>query len=209
MDSNKTIIRVFPTKTSATPNDDLVRIHTTPSLFDEADEVHISVTFTWDIPWAEWAAKQWGAVAPVKVGGPAYNEPGGEFVPGMYMKKGYVITSRGCPNRCWFCTVPKREGGKLRELPVTDGWIVTDDNPAMVRVKEFCILYRIVDVTMRMLRIPEMKRIQGFGDDYVPVGTAEEQKKYLGNAVVTQVATAWSEAVAAALERTETSRTAA
>lgn len=128
MDSNKTIIRVFPTKTSATPNDDLVRIHTTPSLFDEADEVHISVTFTWDIPWAEWAAKQWGAVAPVKVGGPAYNEPGGEFVPGMYMKKGYVITSRGCPNRCWFCTVPKREGGKLRELPVTDGWIVTDDN---------------------------------------------------------------------------------
>ena len=128
MDSNKTIIRVFPTKTSATPNDDLVRIHTTPSLFDEADEVHISVTFTWDIPWAEWAAKQWGAVAPVKVGGPAYNEPGGEFVPGMYMKKGYVITSRGCPHRCWFCTVPKREGGKLRELPVTDGWIVTDDN---------------------------------------------------------------------------------
>lgn len=122
------IIRVFPSKTSATPNDDLVRIHTTPSLFDEADEVHISVTFTWDIPWAEWAAKQWSAVAPVKVGGPAYNEPGGDFVPGMYMKPGYVITSRGCPNRCWFCTVPKREGYQLRELPVTDGWIVADDN---------------------------------------------------------------------------------
>ena len=87
--------------------------------------------------------------------------------------------------------------------------ICPDDSPAMVRVKEFCILYRIVDVTMRMLRIPEMKRIQGFGDDYVLVGTSEEQKKYLGNAVVTQVATAWSEAVAAALERTETSRTAA
>ncbi len=44
------------------------------------------------------------------------------------MKKGYVITSRGCPNRCWFCAVPKREGGRLRELPVTDGWIITDDN---------------------------------------------------------------------------------
>lgn len=124
----KRIIRVFPTKTSATPCDELVRIHTTPSLFDEADEVHISVTFTWDIPWAEWAAKQWSAIAPVKVGGPAYNEPGGNFVPGMYMKSGYVITSRGCPNRCWFCTVPKREGYQLRELPVTDGWIVADDN---------------------------------------------------------------------------------
>jgi Site-specific DNA methylase len=87
--------------------------------------------------------------------------------------------------------------------------ISPDDSPAMVRVKEFCILYGIVDVTMRMLRIPEMKRIQGFGDDYVLVGTSEEQKKYLGNAVVTQVATAWSEAVAAALEKTETSRKAA
>lgn len=124
----KRIIRVFPRRTNATPDDALVRIGTTPSLFDEADEIHISVAFTWDIPWAEWAAHQWERVAPVKIGGPAYNEPGGEFVPGMYMKKGYVITSRGCPNRCWFCAVPKREGGQLRELPVRDGWIVTDDN---------------------------------------------------------------------------------
>ena len=125
------ILRVFPSKTNATPNDTLVRIRETPSLFDYdlgIKEIHISVTFTWDIPWAEWAVKQWEAVAPVKIGGPAYNEPGGDFVPGMYMKRGYVITSRGCPNRCWFCAVPKREGGKLRELPVTDGWIVTDDN---------------------------------------------------------------------------------
>lgn len=122
------IIRLFPTRTNATPCDELVRIHTVPSLFDEADEVHISVAFTWDIPWAEWAAEQWRRVAPVKVGGPAYNEPGGDFVPGKYLKEGYVITSRGCPNRCWFCTVPKREGYQLRELPVTDGWIVADDN---------------------------------------------------------------------------------
>lgn len=106
----------------------MARIRETPSLFDEADEVHISVTFTWDISWAEWAAKQWERVAPVKIGGPAYNEPGGEFVPGMYMKHGYVITSRGCPNRCWFCAVPKREGYRIRELPVRDGWIIQDDN---------------------------------------------------------------------------------
>ncbi len=124
----KRIIRVFPRRTNATPNDELVRIGTTPDMFDEADEVHISVAFTWDLPWAEWAAKQWASVAPVKMGGPAFNEPGGDFVPGMYMKRGYVITSRGCPNRCWFCAVPKREGFQLRELPVTDGWIVTDDN---------------------------------------------------------------------------------
>jgi hypothetical protein len=46
----------------------------------------------------------------------------------MYLKPGYVITSRGCPNRCWFCSVPKREGGEIRELPITEGWNVLDDN---------------------------------------------------------------------------------
>lgn len=112
MDMKKRIIRVFPTKTNATPTDELVRIRETPSFFDEADEVHVSVTFTWDIPIAEWLAKQWEPVATVKIGGPAYNEPGGDFIPGMYMRHGYVITSRGCPNRCWFCAVPKRESGK-------------------------------------------------------------------------------------------------
>ena len=124
----KKIIRVFPRRTNATPDDENVRIAQVPGLWDEADEVHISVAFTWDLAWAEWAEKQWRQVAPVKIGGPAFNEPGREFIPGMYMKHGYVITSRGCPNRCWFCAVPKREGGTIRELPVTDGWILTDDN---------------------------------------------------------------------------------
>ncbi len=122
------IIRVFPTKTNATPTDSNARIRTLPTFFDDADEVHISVVFTWDIEWAERAAKQWEFVAPVKIGGPAFNEIGGDFIPGMYMKEGYVITSRGCPNRCWFCSVPKREGNQLRELPITNGWILTDDN---------------------------------------------------------------------------------
>lgn len=84
--------------------------------------------------------------------------------------------------------------------------IRSDDTPAMRRIKEFCALYGIVDVTMRMLRISEMKRIQGFGDDYVLVGTQEEQKKYLGNAVVTQVATAMCEALASAISEQKTGR---
>ncbi|MDR2917683.1 MAG: hypothetical protein LBV74_23065, partial [Tannerella sp.] len=68
----KRIIRVFPRKTAATPDDDLVRIGTTPALFDEADEVHISVAFTWDLKWADWAADQWKHAATVTVGGPAF-----------------------------------------------------------------------------------------------------------------------------------------
>ena len=122
------ILRIFPCRTNATPDDMDVRINTTPTFFDEADEIHISVAFTWDIKRAEWLANQWKYVAPVKIGGPAFNEKGSDFIPGMYMKNGYVITSRGCRNRCWFCSVPKREGYELRELPITNGWIITDDN---------------------------------------------------------------------------------
>lgn len=120
------IIRVFPRKTSATPDDDLVRFGP-PGLFDEADEIHVSVTFTWDLPLAERLMKAWSPVAPVRIGGPATGESGGKFVPGMYLKTGYVLTSRGCPNNCWFCDVPRREGD-IRELPITDGWNVLDDN---------------------------------------------------------------------------------
>lgn len=123
----KRIIRVFPRKTNATPTDDLVYIGEGPDLFAKADEVHISVTWTWDIPLAERLEKEWRHVAPTKIGGPATGMRGEEFTPGMYIKQRYVITSRGCPNRCWFCSVWKREGD-VRELQIKDGWNVLDDN---------------------------------------------------------------------------------
>jgi hypothetical protein len=123
----KRIIRVFPRKTKATPTDPLVRIGKQPDLFDEADEVHISVAFTWDMPLAEKLAKAWSPVAPVSIGGPATGEPSGDFVSGMYLKSGYVMTSRGCPNRCSFCAVWKRENG-MKELPIVKGNIIQDDN---------------------------------------------------------------------------------
>jgi hypothetical protein len=124
------IIRVFPRRTKATPDDALVAIGS-PDLFSEhteADKVHISVTFTWDIPVAENLYKEWRKIAPVEIGGLALGLPQDEFIPGMYLKKGYVITSRGCPNRCWFCSVWRREGETIRELPITEGWNILDDN---------------------------------------------------------------------------------
>lgn len=121
------IARVFPRRTTATPIDALSFVGT-PGLYPpEVDEVHISVTFSWDLPSAERLAREWGRVAPVKIGGPATGMRGEDFTPGMYLKPGYVITSRGCPNHCWFCSVPKREGG-IRELPIAEGWNVLDDN---------------------------------------------------------------------------------
>lgn len=122
------VIRVFPRRTAATPVDPLVKIGTYPGFLDEADEVHVSVLFTWDLPAAEKLVRAWRHVAPVRIGGPATGEPGGEFVPGRYVKVGYVLTSPGCPNRCWFCSVWRREGATVRELPITEGWNVLDDN---------------------------------------------------------------------------------
>lgn len=37
-------------------------------------------------------------------------------------------------------------------------------------------MYGIMDIKMRMLKIPELKRIMGFPEDYVLVGTQAEQK---------------------------------
>lgn len=122
------IIRVFPRKTAATPDDECVRVACPPSMFDQADEVHISVAFTWDLPVAERLDKMWRHVAPVRIGGPATGTAGGDFIPGRYVKRGYVLTSRGCPNRCWFCSVWRREGAEIRELPITAGWNLLDDN---------------------------------------------------------------------------------
>lgn len=126
MDSGKRLIRVFPRKTKATPDDDLVRFGP-PDLLDYADEVHVSVTFTWDKAAAERLAEQWRYVAPVKVGGVAYGDRGEDFIPGRYIKPGYVFTSRGCPRRCWFCSVWKRDP-QPRLLPIIDGWNILDDN---------------------------------------------------------------------------------
>lgn len=122
------IARVFPRKTKATPIDDYAFVGL-PGLFipDDVTEVHISVTFTWDLPLVEVLRRAWERIAPVTIGGPATGQRGEAFSPGMYLKKGYVISSRGCPNNCWFCSVPKREGS-LRELPIEDGHNVLDDN---------------------------------------------------------------------------------
>lgn len=122
------IMRIFTRKTKATPIDENVRINCGPELWDEADEVHVSVAFTWDLSRAEFLAKQWAHVAPVKIGGPATGDRGQEFIPGMYLKPGYVITSRGCPNNCWFCDAWKREGQIIRALEVKDGFNLLDNN---------------------------------------------------------------------------------
>jgi hypothetical protein len=121
------IARVFPRRTRATPDDALAFVGDPPLFVPPVDAVHISVTFTWDITEGRRLGKEWSRVAPVTVGGPAIGTRGEEFSPGVYLAPGYTITSRGCPNRCWFCPVWKRDGN-VRELEIRDGWKIQDDN---------------------------------------------------------------------------------
>lgn len=120
------VIRVFPRRTKATPTDSLA-LTRPPELFDEADEIHVSVTFSYDRIAAEKLADQWRVVAPVKIGGVAYNDASLEFIPGQYIEPGYTITTRGCPRRCWFCGVWKK-WPTVNVLPIVSGWNVLDDN---------------------------------------------------------------------------------
>lgn len=134
------LARVFPRRTKATPDDPLA-FFGLPDLLarsQEIDEVHVDVTFSYDKPIAEHLAEMWqkAGIAPVKIGGVQYEEQREkegepyplEFVPGRYIKHGYTFTSRGCPRRCWFCSVWKRrpEATPIPNYP--DGWNVLDDN---------------------------------------------------------------------------------
>ncbi len=138
------ILRVFPHRNKATPDDEFVRIGL-PTLFDteiEIDAVRIDVTFKWDLPLADKMQTMWGKYYSTEIGGVALGDPGGEFIPGMYLKSGYVITSRGCPNRCWFCDAWKREG-KVRELQITEGKNLLDNNLLACSAKH---IYAVFDM---------------------------------------------------------------
>jgi DNA (cytosine-5)-methyltransferase 1 len=74
----------------------------------------------------------------------------------------------------------------------------TDSEPAR-RIKEFMALYGIMDIKMRMLRIRELMRIMGFPRSYVLIGTQEQKKKYIGNAVEVTQARRNCEALVSAL----------
>ena len=122
------IARVFPRRTSATPDDELAFVGDPPLFLPDVDEVHVSCCFTWEIDEARRLQQAWRAQGyRVQIGGPAFGSPAGEFTPGLYLKDGLTMTSRGCIRRCPFCFVPQREG-RLRLLPIQPGWDIMDNN---------------------------------------------------------------------------------
>jgi len=129
------IARVFPTKTSMTPTDKDAYFGS-PDLFTPAyDEVHISVTFKWDIEKSKRLILDWGKHGKVKIGGVAIDgESDQPFIPGMYLRNGITITSRGCPNHCSFCLVRNRLT-EFDEFP--EGNIIQDNNILACSNKHF------------------------------------------------------------------------
>ena len=78
--------------------------------------------------------------------------------------------------------------------------VYENDSPMTVKIKEFMALYNIIDIKMRMLNVVELKRIQGFPDDYVLLGNQSDQKKFIGNAVHTSIPKAWCPALCRAIQ---------
>lgn len=88
---------------------------------------------------------------------------------------------------------------------VSQNWMVKDgDTEVMRQLKIFMQENLIHDILMRMLKIPELKKIQGFPEDYILKGNSNDQKKFLGNAVVPDVVTHWMWAISAQIRQKST-----
>ena len=128
-DTTMRILRVFPKRTSMTPKDSYAFVGDPPLWRPPADEVHVSVTFSWDIKEAHRLAEAWAEHYPVvRLGGPALGSPPGEFTLGLYVKSGVTFTTRGCNRRCPWCLVPEREGRLTEIQDFAAGHIVQDNN---------------------------------------------------------------------------------
>ena len=79
--------------------------------------------------------------------------------------------------------------------------VFDEDSPMTRKVKEFMAVYGIIDIKMRMLKVPELKRIMGFPEDYTLIGTQAEQKKFIGNAVEVNMSRVLCEALCQRVSR--------
>ncbi len=122
------MIRVFPRRTKWTPDDELAFVGDPPLFIPPYQSVRVSIAFTWDLSEGFRLYRAWrDYFDDVQIGGPACGDPGENFYPNLFIKSGVTITSRGCPWKCPWCFVPKREG-EIRELEIEEGWIVQDNN---------------------------------------------------------------------------------
>ena len=83
--------------------------------------------------------------------------------------------------------------GRIRRF-YPDSYFKNKSVPVYSRIAAFMAMHGIADIKMRMLKIPELKQIQGFPKEYVLHGSSTNQKKFIGNAVEPNVVRAWAKA---------------
>jgi DNA (cytosine-5)-methyltransferase 1 len=79
--------------------------------------------------------------------------------------------------------------------------VYNTDSEMTIKIKEFMAMYAIYDIKMRMLRVDELLKIQGFPYDYILLGNQTQQKKFIGNSVVPVVVTSMANALVSKLKQ--------
>jgi len=69
------------------------------------------------------------------------------------------------------------------------------DTEVMIKIKLFMAYHNLVDVKMRMLKVKELLKIQGFNENYKMAGNETDKKKFIGNSVVPKVVKSWATAL--------------
>lgn len=77
--------------------------------------------------------------------------------------------------------------------------IARQDKAPLYLIQVFMSAYEIADIKMRMLKVPELLRIQGFPDTYQMVGNQTDHKKFIGNSVEPNTVCAWIKAMGEAV----------
>lgn len=94
-------------------------------------------------------------------------------------------------------TVELDHGDETKTFGVDNSFFQDEAVDVETRIRVFMECYGIREIYMRMLNIPELKRIQGLDmagqRDYILEGPKDQQKKHIGNAVEPRVVTAWIE----------------
>lgn len=69
------------------------------------------------------------------------------------------------------------------EIGFPENEIKDDDCEVTREIKEFMIKHHIKNIYVRMLKVKELLKIQGFPEDYILKGNQADQKKFIGNSV--------------------------
>ena len=145
---------------------------------------------------------QYGKSKPTSIESPAptvLNNPKQKVVSAQYLMNPQFASAGGSIDKPCFTLIARMDKMPPYLVSTEQGVgiaIYEDDTPMTRKVKEFMVMYGIIDIKMRMLKIVELKRIMGFPEDYTLIGTQAEQKKFIGNAVEVNMSRVLCEALA-------------